>query len=140
MIILFLCVVEFWYNQSLYIGWNLIRPTNTPHHDMRSLIKKDPVSMLIWGNKTEIKRYKQFTLNGYAKNILQGNPLRQENLKGTAWFCSVFRHYGYMDCWIPLLFKSRRNNSIQLQSDHVTVPNSIYSGLFLGISNLSKTI
>ena len=140
MIILFLCVVEFWYNQSLYIGWNLIRPTNTPHHDMRSLIKKDPVSMLIWGNKTEIKRYKQFTLNGYAKNILQGNPLRQENLKGTAWFCFVFRHYGYMDCWIPLLFKSRRNKSIQLQSDHVTVPNSIYSGLFLGISNLSKTI
>lgn len=60
--------------------------------------------MLIWGNKTEIKRYKQFTLNGYAKNILQGNPLRQENLKGTAWFCFVFRHYGYMDCWIPLLF------------------------------------
>ena len=140
MIILFLCVVEFWYNQSLYIGWNLIRPTNTPHHDMRSLIKKDPVSMLIWGNKTEIKRYKQFTLNGYAKNILQGNSLRQENLKGAAWFCFLFRPYGYMDCWIPLLFKSRRNNSIQLQSDHVTVPNSIYSGLFLGISNLSKTI
>ena len=96
--------------------------------------------MLIWGNKTEIKRYKQFTLNGYAKNILQGNPLRQENLKGTAWFCFLFRPYGYMDCWIPLLFKSRRNNSIQLQSDHVTVSNSIYSGLFLGISNLSKTI
>ena len=41
---------------------------------MRSLIKKDPVSMLIWGNKTEIKRYKQFTLNGYAKNILQETP------------------------------------------------------------------
>ena len=96
--------------------------------------------MLIWENKTEIKRYKQFTLNGYAKNILQGNPLRQENLKGAAWFCFLFRPYGYMDCWIPLLFKSRRNNSIQLQSDHVTVPNSIYSGLFLGISNLSKTI
>ena len=63
---------------------------------MRSLIKKDPVSMLIWGNKTEIKRYKQFTLNGYAKNILQGNPLRQENLKGTAWFCFLFRP---MDIW-----------------------------------------
>ena len=70
--------------------------------------------------------------------------MRQENLKGTACFCFLFRPmdipiywHGLLKSFI-LLFKSRNNNSIQLQSDHVTVPNSIYSGLFLRISNFSN--
>ena len=81
-----------------------------------------------------------------SSHILQGSPLRQENLKGTACFSFLFRpmdtlfyRHGLLKSLIQL-FKPRRNNSIQLQSDHVTVPNSIYSGLFLGISNFSKTI
>ena len=59
--------------------------------------------MLIWGNKTTIERYMQSTLNKEAQNILQGSPLRQENLKGTACFCFLFRPMDISFYWYELL-------------------------------------